>query len=165
MIWKGENFKTGTTHKVGFAINENLVLAWYCPTRPEPATTKEYQENVCKNDGTCADPTYLCTKDGYDKCYNDMARTAHNKKRTEHCAAAFAGDTAMAKEMQRMLNEKQAPTKPADRAALYKGCQENFYTAPAGTSDKDVMNKNLATDSWYGKKSAYNFASGASASG
>jgi len=71
MIWKGANHPAGTSLKVGFAINQNLVVAWYCPsmTKPKPTaslTTKENQENVCKNDGTCVDSKYLCTKTGYD---------------------------------------------------------------------------------------------------
>jgi hypothetical protein len=66
----------------------------------------------------------------------------------------------MAVEMQRLLNAKLAPTAPADRPALYKDCLESFYTADQSTSDEDVMNKNLATDEWYAKKSKYNFETG-----
>lgn len=102
MIWKGTNFKS--THKVGIAITSNLVMAWYCPDRTKPATTtKEYQMNVCKSDGTCVDPIYLCTKDGYDKCYNEMALKAHNEKRKSHCATAYKFDKDMAMEMQTLL--------------------------------------------------------------
>jgi len=32
MIWKGVNFPSGTTHKVGFGIKCGYALAWYCPT-------------------------------------------------------------------------------------------------------------------------------------
>jgi len=87
-----------------------------------------------------------------------MAAKAHNEKRKLHCApTAYTVDKAMAKEMQKMLDQTQAATDPTKRAAAYKDCQENFYEAPAGTSDKDVRDKNLATDAWYAKKSKYDF--------
>jgi hypothetical protein len=92
-----------------------------------------------------------------------MAMKAHNDKRKEHCATVYTGDVDMAKAMQKMLNDKQAATKPADRDVKYRTCQENFYEAPAGTKDKDVQNKNLATDFWYSKKTGYNFKTGAAA--
>jgi len=179
MIWKGLNFAPGTTFKVGFGIQCGYALAWYCPTVakpdanaakgtlvafPKPHTkdqTKTYQDNVCKSDGSCVDPSYLCTKDGYDACYNEMAAKAHNEKRKLHCAPTpYAVDLTMAKDMQKLLDAKQAATDPAKRAVKYKDCLENFYTAPAGTSEADVMNKNLATDAWYAMKSKYNFATG-----
>lgn len=151
MVWRGENQKAGTTLKVGFAINQNLVIAWYCPsmTRPKPTpslTTKENQENVCKNDGTCTDPTFLCTRTGYDKCYNDKAIKAHNDLRVKHCADKYTVDVDMAKEMQKLLDNNQRATTEAERSTKYKKCQENFFQAKAGTTDKDVMNMNLATD-------------------
>jgi len=161
MIWKGVNFEEGTTHKVGFGIKCGYALAWYCPTRPMPDTTvKEYQENVCKPDGSCVDPAYLCTRDGYDHCYNTMALNAHNEKRALHCADPMTGDTDMAIAMQTMLNDKQAATDPASRPVDYKDCLESFYEAPAGTSDEDVRDKNLATDAWYAEKAKYNFGTG-----
>lgn len=162
MIWKGVNFASGTQAKVGLGIKCGYALAWYCPTRTKPdTTTKEYQENVCKSDGSCVDPSYLCTKDGYDKCYNDMAVKAHNEKRKLHCAPTeFTVDIEMAKNMQKLLNDKQAKTDPAKRAVAYKDCLESFYTAPAGVSEADVMNKNLATDEWYAMNSKYNFDTG-----
>jgi len=185
MIWKGVNFAPGTTFKVGFGIKCGHALAWYCPTnkkadaktdfpmdmnkRGAPKNdgkdfnqyTKEYQENVCKGDGSCVDPSFQCTKDGYDACYNKMAAKAHNEKRKLHCAPTkYEVDTTMAKNMQKLLNEKQAATDAAKRDPAYKDCLENFYTAPTGTSEADVMNKNLATDAWYAMKSKYNFGTG-----
>ena len=50
-----------------------------------------------------------------------------------------------------MLSAKQAPTDPTARPAAYKDCIENFYTAPAGTKDSDVRDKNLATDAFNSK--------------
>jgi len=94
-----------------------------------------------------------------------MALDAHNAKRTEHCAAAYTGDIAMATEMQRLLDANQRPTLSSERSTAYADCQENFYTAPSGTRDDEVMNTNLATDFWYGKKSSYDFATGLPASG
>jgi len=89
-----------------------------------------------------------------------MALKLHNEKRKLHCADPYTVDQDMAKALQRMLDQKQAPTAALDRPALYRTCLESFYTAPAGTSDADVMNKNLATDFWYAKKSAYDFTTG-----
>jgi hypothetical protein len=40
-------------------------------------------------------------------------------------------DTAMAKALQGMLNDKQAPTVKAERPALYKECFENYYKGVA----------------------------------
>lgn len=75
-----------------------------------------------------------------------MAAKAHNEKRKLHCATPYTIDVAMAKELQKMLNAKQAKTIPDKRPAAYKKCLENFYEAPAGTTEKEVMDKNLATD-------------------
>jgi hypothetical protein len=108
MIWKGTNIPAGTTHDVGFGFHCGTVLAWYCPNRPTKSNPRETLLNVCRDDGSCADSAYICTKDGYDSCYNEMALAAHNKKRTLHCSGSdFTSDTTMAKALQKMLNDKQ----------------------------------------------------------
>lgn len=125
MIWKGTNIPAGTKHEVGFGIHCGTVLAWYCPNKPwndDPASSRRRQlqssssseanarvtlQNVCKQDGSCADSEYICGKDGYDKCYNQMATESHNKKRDQHCAENnMTVDTTMAKELQGMFNLK-----------------------------------------------------------
>lgn len=132
MIWKGTNIPDGTTHDVGFGFHCGTVLAWYCPNKPKQTNLREILLNVCKDDGSCADSEYICTKDGYDSCYNKMAAAAHNVKRTLHCAdEPMTVDTAMAKALQGMLNTKQAPTVKAERPALYKECFENYYKGVA----------------------------------
>jgi hypothetical protein len=89
-----------------------------------------------------------------------MALKAHNEKRKLHCTKDFALDQDMAMKMQELLNAKLSPTEKDDRGPLYRDCLESFYTADQSTSDEDVMNKNLATDEWYAKKSKYNFETG-----
>lgn len=144
MIWKGTNIPDGTTHDVGFGFHCGTVLAWYCPNKPKQTDVRyvpddsntseqarygrEILLNVCKDDGSCADSEYICTKDGYDSCYNEMAAASHNVKRTLHCAdEPMTVDTAMAKALQGMLNDKQAPTIKAERPVEYKECFENYY--------------------------------------
>jgi hypothetical protein len=105
-------------------------LAWYCPNKPQTRNLRETLLNVCKDDGSCANSDYICTKEGYDSCYNDMAIAAQNVKRTLHCAPdKFTGDVAMAKALQAMLSAKQTPTakRKTDRPAAYRECFENFY--------------------------------------
>jgi len=102
------------------------------------------------------DPIYLCTKDGWDKCYNDMALKAHNAKRKLHCSADLTLDEDMAVKMQELLNAGKSVTAATDRG-VYSNCLESLYTAPADKTDDEVMNTNLATEDWYAKKSKYNF--------
>jgi len=42
MIWKGANSAPGAKQTVGFGIKCGYVLAWYCPTRPDEPTPKQY---------------------------------------------------------------------------------------------------------------------------
>jgi len=109
MVWKGTNladthdvghlaYPEGITHDVGFGLHCGTVLAWYCPNKPAKPNLRENLENVCKSDGTCADSDYICTKEGYDKCYNQMALDGHNQQRALHCAnQKLELDVAMAK--------------------------------------------------------------------
>jgi hypothetical protein len=118
MIWKGTNlvdnrdvgqlvYPEGVTHDVGFGLHCGTVLAWYCPNKPKTPNLRENLDNVCRSDGTCADSDYICTKDGYDKCYNQMALDGHNAKRALHCASQkMTLDIEMAKALQKMLNLK-----------------------------------------------------------
>jgi hypothetical protein len=161
MIWKGTNIPAGTTHNVGFGFHCGTVLAWYCPNKPKTTNLREILLNVCKDDGSCADSEYICTKDGYDSCYNEMAAAAHNAKRTLHCAdEPMTVDVAMAKALQGMLNNKQAPTVKAERDALYKDCFENFYAGVAPATEAQVRETNLATEDWYASKARYDFDTG-----
>lgn len=107
MIWKGTNIPKGG-NKVGFGINTKCgyVLAWYCPNRPKDADIKAKLQNVCNINGVCTNSDYMCTKDGYDSCYNTMAAKAHNVKRTLHCAKPMTVDIPMAKALQKMLANK-----------------------------------------------------------
>jgi len=89
-----------------------------------------------------------------------MASKAHNDLRAKHCAEKYTVDSTMAKEMQKLLDANQRASTKAERTKPYKECQENFYTAPTGTTDKDVMNKNLATTYWSSMKSGYNYKTG-----
>lgn len=114
---------------------------------------------MCKDDGSCVDPIYLCTKNGWDRCYNEAAFAAHNEKRKLHCADDLTLDPDMASKMQELLNAKQSVTLAADRGE-YNLCLESFYEAPADKTNEEVMNTNLATDYWYAKKSAYDFDAG-----
>jgi len=161
MIWKGTNIPDGTTHDVGFGFHCGTVLAWYCPNKPKQTHLREILLNVCKDDGSCADSQYICTKEGWDKCYNEMAVVAHNKKRTLHCAdTPMTVDSAMAKALQAMLNNKQAPTDKAARPAAYKDCFENYYKGAAPITEAQVREGNLATEYWYAAKARYDFSSG-----
>jgi len=101
MIWKGTNIPAGKTHDVGFGLKCGIVLAWYCPNAPKEPTVRDILRNVCKDDGSCADADYACTKTGYDTCYNTMAAAAHNAKRVKHCSGEpMTVDAKMAKAVQ-----------------------------------------------------------------
>lgn len=171
MIWKGTNlvdnrdvgqlvYPEGVTHDVGFGLHCGTVLAWYCPNKPKTPNLRENLDNVCRSDGTCADSDYICTKDGYDKCYNQMALDAHNAKRALHCAnQKMTLDVEMAKALQKMLNLKQAPTVKADRPEAYRDCYENFFQ-DSSYSEAAVRETNRATDTWYAGKDNYDFDTG-----
>jgi hypothetical protein len=166
MIWKGTNLKEGETRGVGFGFHCGTVLAWYCPNRPAKTNLRETLLNVCREDGSCADSEYICTKDGYDSCYNEMALAAHNEKRTQHCAPEpFTPDATMAKALQALLNESQQPTATNNpnakkRPVAYENCHENFYAAIAPTTEAQVRETNVATEDWYGSKARYDFETG-----
>jgi len=161
MIWKGTNIPAGTTHDVGFGFHCGTVLAWYCPNRPTKTNYRETLLNVCRDDGSCADSAYICTKDGYDSCYNEMAIAAHNTKRTQHCSGSnFTSDNTMAKALQKMLNDKQSPTVASKRPVAYKDCWENFYAGLAPATAAQVRETNLATEDWYNSKARYDFDTG-----
>jgi len=90
-----------------------------------------------------------------------MAAAAHNAKRTLHCAdEPMTVDVTMAKALQGMLNNKQAPTVKAERDTLYKDCFENFYAGVAPATAAQVRETNLATDDWYASKARYDFDTG-----
>lgn len=151
MTWKGLNIPEGTKHEVGFGFSSacKTVVAWYCPNKPqerdpnsliindsrrrlsessEKINKRTILNNVCSNLGECSDSDYVCTKDGWDKCYNEMTADAHNEKRTTHCATnPFKVDAEMAKELQKIFSKSQKRTKKEDRPAKYKDCFENFY--------------------------------------
>jgi hypothetical protein len=69
-------------------------------------------------------------------------------------------DVNMAKALQKMLGNKQAPTKPAERDAQYKECFENFYAGVAPATEAQVRETNLATEDWYASKARYDFDTG-----
>jgi hypothetical protein len=90
-----------------------------------------------------------------------MAEAAHNAKRKEHCAdTPLTWDKEMATALQRMLNNKQAPTVATERPAKYKDCFENFYAGVAPTTVAQVRETNLATEDWYASKARYDFDTG-----
>lgn len=97
MIWKGTNNQAGTAQNVGFGIHCGYVLAWYCPSKPAAPTVKTTLANVCRGNGYCEDSSYLCNKNGYDECYNQMATKRQNVLRADHCAKPISVDTTMAK--------------------------------------------------------------------
>jgi hypothetical protein len=160
MIWKGTNIPDGQAQDVGFGIHCGYVLAWYCPSRPEDPTIKTTLENVCRDDGSCTDSEYLCNKDGYDECYNQMATKAHNKLRADHCAHPMTTDTTMAKALQRMIDNSQNPTDPLKRPAPYQNCYENFYQANWPITNEEIRDTNLATQAWYKHHDKYDFEKG-----
>lgn len=168
MVWKGTNIPAGTKHEVGFGIHCGTVLAWYCPNKPNPHDEAKRNprltlKNVCRDDGSCANADYICTKDGYDSCYNKMALEKHNSLRTDHCAdTAYESDKTMAIALQNLLNANKDPsakrTAPKDRPKDYQKCFESLYQAPGTVTDAAVKETNLATDAWYARQSDYDFA-------
>jgi uncharacterized protein YkwD len=90
MVWKGASGK-----KVGFGINNNVVVAWYCPTGNDPDTSQEFKDNVC--DAGC--PKW-CVTDSVNKCYNDKQVNKHNKLRELHGSPKLVFDHDLAKAAQ-----------------------------------------------------------------
>jgi hypothetical protein len=89
-------------------------------------------------------------------CYNKRALAAHNEKRLLHEARALTHNTAMAREIQRILNEMprgEAVEMPAasQRAAIYRECGENVFTTSTLTEAGrlSLFTTDAATRGWY----------------
>lgn len=108
----------------------------------------------------------MCTKNGYDECYNIMAAKAHNEKRRLHCAKEMTLDFTMAKALQSMLDTNDhayfnVNDDKGKRPAEYADCIENIYQANYPTTNEEVRDQNLATESWYSYHERYDFDTGA----
>jgi hypothetical protein len=55
-------------------VKDKYVVAWYCETKANPANAAESIKNVGP----------VCSYQGYNKCYNDIALVAINKYRKNH---------------------------------------------------------------------------------
>jgi hypothetical protein len=67
MVWKN-------TAKVGFGVKGDTVIAWYCSTKGNAGGPEDFKVNVGA----------VCLQNGYNKCYADLALTAHRTRRAGH---------------------------------------------------------------------------------
>ena len=113
VVWKA-------TTKVAFGVQDNYVIAWYCEVAAETTNVALSKLNVGQ----------VCYLHGYNKCYNDLALSAHNKYRKHHETAPVLFDEDAARAIQHEMNgaafNGQMP-KPAERDPAFKNCAETVY--------------------------------------
>jgi len=88
MVWKG-------TTKVGFGVKDKYVVAWYCEKKAEPTSPGLSKSNIGK----------VCSNNGYNECYNEMALAAHNKRRKHHETTGLIFDANLARSIQLEMNK------------------------------------------------------------
>jgi uncharacterized protein YkwD len=175
MMWKKAT-------KVGFGIRGKWVIARYCddnmaytpatsypqqhawPFYPWPTRTvadangkkfigfKTIQKNVGK----------LCIKEGYNACYNEAALAAHNSARARlEGYVPLTLDIEMAKTIQALIEKAgfSGAITAAERGA-YASCGENVFGLTDLSKLSDVYLTDLATDTWFEGRDAYDFAAG-----
>jgi hypothetical protein len=151
MVWKSSS-------KVGFGVFDKYVVAWYCEKAGETANAAQSKLNVGK----------VCYKHGYNRCYNDIALTAHNKMRKNHKADPVVFDEDAARAIQHELNRGDfVGIMPvvSKRATMFQKCGQSIFYQADSTKKHEVSTTNIATDTWYSGIKSYNFETNAPKTG
>jgi hypothetical protein len=154
VVWKydGDDIKD---IKVGFGISGGYVYAYYCKGGN---VDDKYDKNVLEN----------CLKDKYNKCYNDKAVKAHNKKRALHFfddeKNELKVDIEAAKVLQKIMDDMDADPKKVmsektlrdiDRTGDYvKKCNVNVHMHTDAVEQHDGDH---ATEGWYKNSESYDY--------
>lgn len=120
VVWKA-------TTKVGFGIKGKYVVAWYCEDQGATGDADAYKKNI---EESCIQAN------GVNKCYNDQALKANNKKRDDHGTEELTWDEKAAEEVQKQMDALKKDGK-LDQTNIdlmkvgdgdFKACGQNVYT-------------------------------------
>jgi hypothetical protein len=102
-----------------------------------------------------------CTANGFNSCYNELARSRHNDYREGHefpganaqstvkLTPLLIADDVRAKDLQKQM-DKTTFTGAAASITVPKECSMNMYTASGTAKDiKELETNHVATDAWY----------------
>merc|ERR1712166_1083886 len=99
---------------------------------------------------------------GVNKCYNEQAVKANNKKRDDHGTEELTWDEKAAEEVQKQMDALKKDNKLDQTnidlmkvgAGDFKGCGQNVYTQD---DEVNLLKTDVTIDKWYAMTDHYNF--------
>ena len=149
VVWKA-------TTKVGFGVKGKYVVAWYCEDQGATGDEAAYKKNI---EESCIQAN------GVNKCFNEQALKANNKKRDDHGTEELTWDEKAAEEIQRQMGslEKRGILNEVNINNMkvgngdFKNCGQNVYTQD---DEVNLLKTDVTIDKWYAMKDHYNFDKG-----